>query len=162
MLRLNSARSAGGSCFFRNSILLANVIYPSKQFSGPDPRHGLGERHRAEYDRHDRCGSVHHHAAGPGRDGRSAGAAGMGFGSVAGGVRRTGFRRTGGSAAGFGRIVSLPARNLWAADLGAADLVSVYLAGIVQRTVVDCDRMHRPSRVRRLLLARTGDGVRAS
>src|SRR5437016_13525428 len=46
--------------------------------------------------------------------------------------------------------------------MGTVDLVSVYLAGIVQRSAFDCHRMHRAGGIHRLLLARTGYGVRAS
>src|ERR1700687_3405557 len=43
--------------------------------------------------------------------------------------------------------------------MGTADLVSVYLASIIQCPAFDCDRMHRAGGVRRLLLAGAGDGV---
>src|SRR5579864_4039939 len=46
--------------------------------------------------------------------------------------------------------------------MGTVDLVSFYLAGIVQRSAFDCHRMHWASGIHRLLLARTGYGVRAS
>src|SRR5579864_4602081 len=46
--------------------------------------------------------------------------------------------------------------------MGAVDLVSVYLAGIVQRAAFDCHGMHRAGGICRVLLARTGYSVRAS
>src|SRR6202140_3162326 len=159
MLPLNSARSAGGSCFFPSLILLANVIQPSKQFSGPHPWDGAMERHGAQHDRHDWRGSVHYHASGLERDGRAAGTAGMDFGSATCRLRWLGVCGIGRGAAHVRRILSLLARNLWSAEMGTANFVSVYLASILQRAAFDCDRMHRAGGVRRLLLARAGDGL---
>ena len=129
------------------------------QFSRPDPRHGPRERYCAQHDRHDRRGAVHHHAAGPGRDGRAAGHAGLGGGRAVGGVRRAGVGGTGRRVPGVGRIVSLPERDLWAEKMGTADFVFVYLATFLQRSAFDRQRMHRAGRLRCLLLARSRDGV---
>src|SRR5277367_4599383 len=43
--------------------------------------------------------------------------------------------------------------------MGTADFVFVYLATFLQRSTFDCDRMHRTGRLRRLLLAKPGDGL---
>ncbi len=68
----------------------------------------------------------------------------------------------GAALARVGRIVSLSARDLRPAEMGTPDFVPVYLAGIVQRSALHCHRMHRPGGIRGLLLAGTGNGVRAS
>ena len=61
---------------------------------------------------------------------------------------------------GSGGPVSLPERDLWSAEMGAADFVSVYLAAFLQRAAFDCHGMYRAGRLRCLLLARPGDGIR--
>src|SRR5216684_4131312 len=62
-------------------------------------------------------------------------------------------------AAGVGRVVSLPERDLRTAEDGAADLVSVYLATFIQCTAFHCYRLHRAGGIRSLLLAATGNSL---
>src|SRR5208282_5543300 len=81
---------------------------------------------------------------------------------AAGGVRRIGVGGVGGSIPRVGRILSLLERDLWAAEMGTADFVSVYLATFLQRSAVDCQRMHRAGGLRRLLLAEPGNGLRGA
>src|SRR5208283_4351963 len=63
------------------------------------------------------------------------------------------------SPAGVGRTLSLPERDLWAAEMGAADFFSIYLAAFLQRAAFDCYWVHRPGWLRGLLLARPGNGI---
>ena len=121
---------------------------------------GSGQRDRAEHDRHDRRGAVHHHAAGVERHGRTAGDAGMGAGRAARSLRRFGLRGTKRGPAGIGRIVSLSARDLRSAEMGTPDFLPVHLAGIVQRAAIDRHWLHRPGRIRRVLLAGTRNRIR--
>src|SRR5579872_30326 len=86
----------------------------------------------------------------------------MGGGGAAGGVRRAGVGGVGRGDAEVGRIVPVSAGDLWFGEVGAADFVFVYLAGVVFSAAVDRDRVHRAGGVCGVLLAGVGDGIRAS
>src|SRR5271157_4573974 len=49
--------------------------------------------------------------------------------------------------------------GLWSAEVGAADFISVYLAAFLQRSALDCQRMHRAGRIRCVLLAEPRNGL---
>src|SRR5579862_7717736 len=135
LYKLNEAARTGAA----GSGAVEAAIHPtngfSNQFKGKfarsDPRYGSGERHRAEHDRHDRRGSVHHHAAGFERNGWTAGAAGVDSRRSACSLRWSGVCGIGRGAAALGRTVPLPARNLWPAEMGTPAVILVYLATFV-------------------------------
>src|SRR5271166_2287743 len=102
-----------------------------RECARPHPRDGTGERHCAEHDRYDWRGSVHHYAAHAELYGRTAGHDWLDRGSTVCGVRRDGLGGARRGHAGIGRVVSLSARNLWAAENGTADFVLVHLATFI-------------------------------
>ena len=85
----------------------------------------------------------------------------MGGGRAAGRVRRAGVGGVGSGAASVGGIVSLSARDVWAAEMGTADFVPLYLAGVIFCTTLYCYWLHRARGLRGVLLAGTGYGPRA-
>ena len=71
-------------------------------------------------------------------------------------MRRLSVGRTRRRYAGFRWFVSVPERNLWTQNFGSADFVPLHLATFVQRSALDCIRLHWPIQVRGLFLAATG------
>ena len=139
----------------------ANDQRPTANDGSPsDPRHRRGQRHRAEHDRHDRRGTVHHHPADRGRDGRTAGHAGLDSRRGLRHVRRAGVGGTGRGHARVGRIVSLSARDLRAAATGTADFFSLHLAAFFQRAAVDRVGSDRTGRLCVVFLARSRTSIR--
>src|ERR1700733_10250091 len=153
----------GGLCWLTiSSLLNADSISESIEFARPDPRDGAGERDCAQHDRHDRRGAVHYHAAGGYGDGRAAGIAGMGGRCAVSSVRRTGVRGVGFDVSWIRRLLSIPERDLRAAEMGTADFVSVHLAALLQRSTLDCQRMPWACGLRCVLLAEPGKGIRSA
>src|SRR2546429_649499 len=126
------------------------------ELSHSHPRHGPGQRHGPQHDRHDRSGTVHPHAPHDQRDGRAAGHARMDSRGPVRGLRWAGMGGVGRRNARLRRIVSLPEGNLWAAENGSPHLVPVHLAALLQRSTLHCYGMSRPGRIRRILLAGLG------